>query len=268
MTFEEEGFLSEEVVEESHAIFQNHKEHFNLCFDINRSGQRLKRKINIHSQDPQEFVAAILFNKMMEGLQASVLLINRGFSSEPMALMRVMLENLFVLKRCCQNRNFSSEYLAFHEKQRLNLINWANNQPGDSYPLLQQYATEELKAELEEKIQQEGIEGFSNMEILAHDAGMGQYYGIYKYLSSFVHVPPKSLERYLILDEENSISGITHGPDESNVRANLITLADFMILAIQSMDGLFDLEESPTIDKFKDRLKELTAGFDTDSAKV
>jgi len=268
MTLEEEGFLSNEVETASQIIYKRHEAFFTLCADINRHGQQIKERIEIHSEDLQELMAAILFTKVLEGFQGAFLLIKRGFLAEPKALMRVVLENLFVLKRCCEDREFPFDYLAYDEKQRLNLLNWASNQSGGFYPLLREYATKELKAEIKEKIERESIKDFSHAEQLAEKAGMKSFYGIYKCLSGFIHASPKSLERYKVFDEGGNVVELRHGPDDEHVRIDLLTLADFLILAIQAFCHLFDLEESSVVEAFKDRHRELVAEFDTDGGKI
>jgi hypothetical protein len=258
MPFKENGFLGKEAGKMAIQIYERNKDFFELCYKINRFAEKIKFKFEVHNQDGQEIIAACLFMKMLEGFQASIILTNRGFAQDTRVVIRTMLEALFLLKTCCEDKEFVVQYINSDEKMRLKWMNIAHNSSFESMHPLKEYATEERRAELKDKIDSENIREIITEEI-AKKAGLHELYSAYRLFSSSTHVSPRSLEdTYIAINENGEISALIHEPTDKDAEIYLITLSECLLIGLKSMCLLFELKEDTAIDGFYDRLKQLS----------
>lgn len=262
MPFDENGFLGQDADAFAEQIEKAHIDFFRLCYDINKFAQKTKFRFEIHNKDGQEVITACLFIRVLEGCQAAILLVKRGFSTDARALIRIILEALILLKICCEDSEFIPRFIQTDERKRLKLMQIAHKYTDELFSLLREHATQEIISELSENIKQENIKGLI-IEQLSEKAGMKHYYDtVYRLASDHVHTSPRTLERYVEANEEGDIIEFKNAPNDEDARHNLITLADFMLIALVSMLKLHKLDEETTIKGFHDRLvglgKELT----------
>jgi hypothetical protein len=85
----EEGYLSEHLEPYRQRIRAKHEPHYALAFEINKVCQSVKFQMHVHSRDGQEVLGAALFTKLLADVQAAVLLLERGLSSQARSLLRV-----------------------------------------------------------------------------------------------------------------------------------------------------------------------------------
>jgi len=263
MTFEEEGFLSKETDVAARQIFEQHKELFEFCSEVNRFACSIKRKLHIHNQDLRELTAAVLSTRLLEGFQAVYLLCNRGFGEETATQLRGMLESLIQLALCCDHWEFYSLYLSYTEiRNKLKMINVAINSLEDEVlPSLKKYATTARKEKLESRLQpllqlmkSKEIEkgDFESIENLSRTAGLVLYYNsMYRYLSEAAHSSPGSLEEYFKIDQKGDVVGLMHGYTGKNIYMFLVSAAHFLLNSIEAISQIFELEtEKRTSDYF------------------
>jgi phosphotransferase system HPr-like phosphotransfer protein len=257
MPFDENGFLGKDAKTFAERIEKSHIDFFQLCYDINRFAQKIKFRFEIHNKDGQEVITACLFIRILEGYQASILLVKGGFSSEARALIRIILESLILLKICCEDANIIPKYILTDEKKRLKLMQIAHKYNDELFALLRGYATKEIMVELAEKVKTEDIKELI-IEQLAIKVGMKHYYdSIYRLACDDIHTSPRVLERYVIANEEGDIVELNNAPKDEDARSNLLTLADFMLIAMVSMLKLHKIDEEVALKDFYKRLLSL-----------
>ena len=260
MSFEKYGFLGKEAKTIDERILVRNKEAFELFYEINRLAHEIKSKFVIHNLDGQEVLAACLFSRVLEGIQAGVILTKIGLEHDVKVIIRSVLESLFPLKICCENDRFYTEYFKSDEAKRLKIMNVAHKYTGKGlFRDIREEATEQVMSELKDKIKREKIKELK-VEELARRAGMQEYYDLhYRHCSSVVHSTPRSLERYVNHDGEK-ISGLIHEPTDKDAQMHLATLAEFLLKSIANISLLFEINEyennvSRLIEKVKKSLK-------------
>ena len=257
MSFENTGFLGKEAESMSMRIVDKHKKFFALCYDINRFAEKVKYKFDIHNQDDQELITACLFIRLLEGFQATIILASRGLVEDTKVVVRTLLESVFLLKVCCEDKSFLIDYIKSDEIIRLKWMNVADKSEWPFFNPLREYATPEIKTELEEKIRREGIKPIK-IEDVAKKAELSAFYdAAYRWYSSSTHVSARSLENaYIGINENGDISHLLHRPDDREIEKHLLTVAECLLLALNSTCLLFGLKEDITvIEGLYDRLK-------------
>lgn len=254
---DENGFLGEEAEAISKQIERDHIDSFKLCYDINRVAQTTKFKFNIR-YDGQEVITVCLFIKILDGYQAAILLIKRGFESEARALIRIVLEALIFLKACCDDPDYIKIFIQSDEVERLKILRMARKNPDEALEPLRDYATDSVVSELQEKIKREGISKRIVKDV-AIQAGMTKYYdSCYRLFSDDVHASPRCVDRYIEENEDGDLSTLKNGPTADNARFSLEVIAGIMIRALEFMMVFHKIEDKIEMDSFKDRLKNLS----------
>ena len=126
MPFDENGFLGKEAEKWAAEMLQRNKKYFELCYEINSFAEKIKYKF-IQNQTGQKMVVAALFTRLLEGYQTAIILVNRGLEEDARVIIRTVLETLFLLKACCEDKEFVDQYMKSDEKKRLKLMNVVNN---------------------------------------------------------------------------------------------------------------------------------------------
>jgi hypothetical protein len=250
MHLDKYGFLGKEAEKIAMQITEKHNEFFSLCHDINNFAQELKFKFEVNNQDGQKVIATCLFIRVLEGFQAAIILTGRGLTLDAKVLIRAVLEALILLKICCEDKEFISEFIKSDDVRRLKIMNVTRKYRGQLFSLVKEYATEEVVSDLKSKINKENIRELQ-IEDLAKRAGLPIYYDtVYRLFSDNVHTSPRSLEKYVATNEKGDINEFCHGPDDRDCRENLWNLANLLLIALQSTCSLFCLNEDTTIGDF------------------
>ena len=269
MPFDENGFLGKEALRMAEQIKTTHREFLNLCYEINSFAQRLKSDFEIH-EDPQEFLAACFFIRILEGAQAAIVLVERGLELETSTILRSMFEALVYLKRCVNEVDFPKKYMQYGEIKSLDNLKAILH-----YKLYEKYekfegeeGTKKMISEIEERFSSQGINigkfksDFSKKKN-AENAGMLELYNsFYSVTSDSAHTGLGALEKHLPLNEDGKIIEIAHGPSDKEAGMHLTAIAEFILYASRYACDLFKIDRTQEIEKYHKQLKEINSRLD------
>jgi hypothetical protein len=111
MDFNEKGFLGTAIDEFSKSVQIQYARFFQLSHQINELAHATKFELQVHNLDPQEYLAATLFLRLLNGFEATVILGTKGLLFEAKVVLRSVIETLFILKLLCKEEAFALEYL-------------------------------------------------------------------------------------------------------------------------------------------------------------
>ena len=156
MDFNEKGFLGTAIDEFSKSVQIQYAKFFQLSHQINELAHATKFELQVHNRDPQEYLAATLFLRLLNGFEATVILGAKGLLFEAKVVLRSVIETLFILKLLCKEETFALEYLGSNKVQRLKWMNIAHESQDLNFESLRQYATPKVMEDLRKEIEQHG----------------------------------------------------------------------------------------------------------------
>lgn len=94
MCLDDQGFLSPEIEKYREEIRAKNQLSFKLVEDLNGFCQQTKYRLKIHNRNGQQIFAGCLLIKLLNDVQAAVILFEKGLVSQGRSLLRVGLESL------------------------------------------------------------------------------------------------------------------------------------------------------------------------------
>lgn len=251
----------EDINNKQNKIVEIHGDIYNLCGDIVTSSLIIKPEININMENPQEKVTACLYLRIIDGIRAAILLIERGFSYDAWVVIRSILEAFFIFKKCCDDEEFTLRYLEADDLEHRKLVNVALGIPEGELPQREDYSPEEMKVQFEKINSNLKIAIKENQtkkiikEQIAADVGLYDFYNYaYRPASGYVHASPRTLDKYLKIDEHDKIWKLVLEPDDNAARAHLIGLSGLLLISIRSICILFHLQREDVINELESKL--------------
>lgn len=273
MTLKKGGLLSKRAIKKAGELRNKHRKILRFVHKINAFAENEKSKLIIHKDNPQEILCTCLFMKILEGNQAAILLVERGFDLDVPAILRSTFETLVYLKLSCLDRNFVKEYALSHDAKILELIYKAMRNPSDKlYAELLRNEEKEISIEdvingIKDSLSMQGIpaENLADLKkflskfekrALAEKAGfLDQYRTFYFETSNYAHTSPKVLVRYIEADEKGVPTKFKHEPCDTHANLALITVADFEVAALALISNLFNLKLDNQVNQLQEELK-------------
>jgi hypothetical protein len=233
-TLDTDGFLSPDIegyVEECQARY---KEWFQVVRSINQLSQSILHEVNIDPIDLQQYLAGLLYIRVLSHAQGAVLLIEHCMSTQAEVLCRASLEALFALLAVIEKRD-TAHFLVkgdrHHQRDLLKatLKTYENISVEERQKVcaLLQGINEDLERDPSPKI---------NTRCLAQWGGLiALYDSAYKFLSLPAHSNLRDLERQLSLDKDGNPTSISWGPNLDGLDHLLLIVADTLIRAATAM---------------------------------
>ncbi len=252
MSINEEGFLSHEIEQWIKKYREENHKLFILSIELNRFAQSILLKLEINNGDIQKIISSALFARLISQYQSIIILIERGLVNEAKIILRVMLDNLFILVAITKDKKYTKFYINDDIEKRIHFLNRFSKNIGNHYDdILEKLDKEKIARELKELIEKkETLESdelklkgmittkkwaeFSEMESL--------YYRLYAQFNDAVHTLSRELEQYVSVNSNGEISKINWGPDVDGVDIVLTTSADFLCRALSSINGFFGFD--------------------------
>ncbi len=258
MSFEEQGFLSENIAVVRKEIRERYAAHFGMVDRVNSFCQRAMGRVSVHSRDGQQVIAACLMIKLFNDAEGAILLVERGMESQARSLLRVAVEALFILWNLCQDERFFRAYVYESELGRLTLVRAILQNPAPVFDDIRPHLTSDLVDRLANEIKEAEVTKEVAKQ-LARNVGLGHMYdSAYRLLSQDVHSSPRTLERYVITDDEKEVKGLRHGSQTDDVILVLTTAATVMLMAIDGISRLLGLNLAAEIRQLDEELRELS----------
>lgn len=255
MSFDEEGFLGNQIKEISLEIYKQHLPPFEFGIEVNKYTYKTKYILAIDSSNGQQVMAASLFSRIHNGYQTVILLSMLGLESEAKAILRVILESLFVLKAITDNEEEVVNFINTDKKKQEKLLKSIfEKDKSNMYEDLRKTLNKELLEVLRNEVKREGINDIEVYE-WAQKAKMGVYYAYaYKTLNSEVHTDVRKLEKYLIIDNDDNIIGVNSLPSDKDIDRTLFTAHSVMIITLNCINDIFELNQGEVLKKIEERL--------------
>jgi hypothetical protein len=175
-------------------------------------------------------------------------------------MLRAAMESLFNLRAIACSETTAHRFLEMDELQRNRALGkWERLHSYHSRPEAELRLVEELRKELKETIEKKDIKGLTTEDI-SRLAGMHDWYlSVYTVLSDAVHSRVRDLERHVVADKEGQIVGFRDEPTFDDLQDLLLSNAEILELAMDSLCQVFpELGPLPS-EKHKKELQDLKA---------
>jgi hypothetical protein len=256
MDFNEKGFLGTAIDEFSKSVQLQYAGFFQLSHQINELAHAAKFELQVHNHDIQEYLAATLFLRLLNGFEATVILGTKGLLFEAKVVLRSVIETLFILNLLCKEEAFALEYLGSSKVQSLKWMNIAHESQDPNFESLRQYATPQVMEALRKEIEQHGLKKFE-VEPIAKRGDLHHIYNAqYRLLSEQVHCLPISLDPFMVESQEGELTSFDWGPKHEDLDFILFTNVQALLIALESVTTFFSLDKSGELKKMD---KALTA---------
>jgi Family of unknown function (DUF5677) len=259
MKIEGNGFLGSDLPNIEQTVPGASRALFQVLFDLCTLAEQLKSDLVIEGQESaeekQKVIAAIFFIRLVEIVQSVVILAAHGVREELNSMFRIFLDAYFVFANCCTSADFIPTYFRTDLPARLKLLNSVAKHQTALFALVNEYATAEIKGELESEIKAEKIDAF-NSKAFADNINCDEIYdSMYRIMSASVHTTPRCLGHYVEEDAEGNIITVRHGSDPIVTDQRVYDVAWFFILALRGVVELFSMQRSAELDSLELRLK-------------
>ncbi len=239
MSFEEEGYLTSDVSEITQTITKNYKELFEICYKVNRVGHSFIKNETIDSNNLQEVITLCFLLRILDGHQSSIILCQRGLTINASVILRSTVEAMILMRYVAKDQENLNKYILIDQYQRRKLINVIlNDKNGVFSDSIREGITRDLIDQIENSIAELNISELK-VEEIAKKVGMHSVYQrAYRVLSSDVHVLPRSLQKYLVIDKNKNINAMNFLPKDDDIPEILEVSGFMLILAIDTIAEL------------------------------
>jgi hypothetical protein len=247
MSLDDAGFLSEDIVNFQKQIREQYAKYFDVIHRVNAFCQQAKFRLSVHTRDGQEMIAACLIIKLLNDMQAALLLAERGLASQTRTLIRTGVEAFIILANVCSVDGFWRSFIYSDQIARRKLLVAIRDNPSTWFDEVRSHVTPELIDQLNQEIREHGITE-EKIRQLAHRVDlMVLYDGPYRLYSQNVHSSPRSLEEYCQFDQNEELAGFVWSPQTQGLEAELTVIPRIMILGFVAVNELFDLKLDETL---------------------
>jgi hypothetical protein len=254
------GFLDEDIEIVKKEIFEKYSELLIFYKEFNHFLHKLKFNLKVNPDDTQKVALVALFIKALETFQSAYILGSYGLTVDAGNLNRVLFETMIKILYCGKGEFHLKRYLAGHLHKIISLVNSAQKNPTE-FPeeLFKRGSLDARKSEIQEMLDKEGNPKPISIEAMAREVGVINLYHLYyRNVSDYVHANPKSIEGYVILDENGEIKAFKWGPRVEDVVIRLLEAIEFMLmicLCLSKVIGEPEEEELDALNKKKEILR-------------
>jgi hypothetical protein len=254
--FGEEGFLSAEIDDLTQKCHTKYKEWFELHESINRYCWGLTSRLKFHSDNRQEYITFALFLRMLGIFEGSYILIERGMVSETKVLLRTLMEALFSLRAIAKDKEGAEQFYQEHNYLKYMALKKMLQANSQVIPLNGRDHSKRL-AELENEVKTKKLKPLS-VENWAKKANLHDFYiSAYSYFSWTAHSNIMEIGQLLNGESDDSVRKIILSPNFEEVCKYLMTGIECIVIALGSINELFNLKENNKIEEFDRSYKEL-----------
>ncbi|MFC3652829.1 DUF5677 domain-containing protein [Dyella humi] len=209
---------------------------------INDHALSIQRRVVVAPEDMQGLVVATFFSRTINSIQASVILIERGLSSQAKVVLRAAMESLFGL-RACLDGEFCERLVATDAVKRKKHFRKAEQlvQRG-VIPDVDGVLTKDTLAQIEADIAETNARDLTTADI-AKAAGLHDWYlGVYAMFSASVHTTVRDLTEYILVDGNGEIAALTNDPYLKACAGLLICAIEQMLMASTAAAAYFGFD--------------------------
>ena len=238
-----DGFLTKSGCVKSVQIVERHFRVFEALEEIIKRCRSFVLSANMNGQstikDRQKIIAIVMAVRILEITEAAFLILKNGLSNEADTLFRVFLDAYFIFANICIDPEFVVEYFRSDETVRLKLMNAAEKHSSEFFKALNEYASPDLKDRLKQKIKDENIKSLKSEEYARRAGCTEMYDSMYRLMSAPLHTSPRSLEKYIEEDPNETITKIKYYPLEEEISQRAYDFAYHLIKVIGGLNDVF-----------------------------
>jgi len=249
MAFEDDGFLSPDLVDWMTATRHKFKEWFDLVESFNREAIKILFAIKPCQSRNQQLVPALLYRRALQSFQGAVLMAERGMIADALTLVRSCAETAVAIGGVAVDERFVDDLIGAHDSHRLSYANVILNDPESLRELtseqignLQQVIAEvtgKYKAPHPQRIKWDQAARKAKMSAL--------YDTIYRMTSGdAVHTTVLALNRRVQADDHGTIGHLTFQPDNRDLAVTLSFAANALLHAMEATHRVFPTMEIGT----------------------
>jgi len=254
------GYLGKDIEKYKIEYFKNYKEIFILYEEINHFLQKIKFKLRVKDNNIQDVTLVLLFVKSLETFQVIYILLRNYIFNDTESLTRILFEEMINLGYCAKGENECKRYIAKEIKNKIKMINAAEQHP-EEFPeeLFQRKSLSDRKKELEKMLKEIGRPKNVSIEYMARELNLGKLYQVfYRIASNEVHSNPESLNKYCKIDEDGYIKEVIFGPKiEKNKVSVIFASIETMLTICKFLSDYFGVPKEEDYLKFNERKKEI-----------
>ncbi|MBU4450291.1 MAG: hypothetical protein KKE35_03240 [Actinobacteria bacterium] len=208
----------------------------------------------------QDIYIVPLFIKSLETFQAIYVLLRNCIFNDALNLTRILFEEMINLGYCAKGENKCKQYIAKEIKNKIKMINAAEQHP-EEFPeeLFQRQPLSDRKKELEKMLKEIGRPKNVSTEQMARELNLGRLYQVYyRMVSNEVHSNPESLNKYCKVGESGYIREFKFGPEiEENKVSVIFTGIEIMLIICKFLSDYFSIPKEEDYLKFNEIKKEI-----------
>lgn len=258
-----DGFLSETGATEARSLHTQIEPLISCVAEIvsrNRAALgRLQSADQQTSEGQQQVFSGIVLARILEVSEALIQLAKGGFGNEVNTLFRSFLEAYFLFGNVTNVPGFVPRYLQSDKSTRMKLMNAAEKRDEDLFERLREYATPEVRADLQKEIQASGATAISTFEMAAAIDCEAIYDSMYRICSATAHSSPRSLEPYVTENESGQVVEITTAPSLGKAPRRLYDLGRFLLKVYSGFNELHQADVAIELKLLQEKLDAFVA---------
>lgn len=258
-------FLGADDTQAVLSVRQSNAAWFDLANRAAVEASRLLSAISVHRGDVRELLAALLFQRVVVGFEAVLVLGERGMHTQALVQRRSMLEALFVLGAIWNKPELAERYLAADSARVLKNLRRMEQLPAQIFDALRPEITRDSLKEKIAQLKTTAPKSVPSVADYAEAAELQLYYLTdYAFSSEAAHHVAKDLERHIHVDEDGDIDGFSWGPEDVSAAVLLLQAVEYLLLASVAVEKLFGLYPFGDLE----RLREETGRLGSSGEKV
>lgn len=195
------------------------------------------------SEEKQRVIALFMLVRLVEIAESTFILAAHGVREDLHSLFRIFLDAYFLIANVCSDPGFVPVYFRTDEPARLKLMKAGSRRDDALFKQLNDYATAELRNELDQKIKQERIEAYNSYVFAQRAKCENIYDSMYRLCSASVHSTPRCLGQYVEVDDEGSIRALIHAGDNETIHRVLYDTQYFLMKVLRGVCEIFDFPD-------------------------
>ncbi len=255
------GYLGSEINHSKLKIYEENKELFDLCIEINQFCQIFKYELKVDDTDNIGIISTLLFFKLLDTYQSVVLLYRYGLDTQARIVNRTILEGLWVLKNLYLNPDETFQLLIEDEYyKKINMLHDIKNNHDNFYEYITKNNILDVEGEmkkLETSMKKIGIEKIRKINVkemaIKSDSEL-EYYYVYKLLCRDVHVDTGQLTNYFMSGLDGDIQGFDDSPSTNSIEEVLITTSDLILKAVIFLSKILNIDKKEDIKYYINRV--------------
>ena len=256
--FENQGFLSTAYSDVVAKIRTNHSVAFSTLDTGNRLAMEILPHLHSDKENEQFVLAAALYAKAIQSVQAVVLLAERGMTAEARTILRTCVEAAICQRKVVLDEGFPGALAERHDYHRRK---YANALLADMQAMRELHPDDvgllrDTLKEIRTMYGDQGPKDFSLQTIAASVDMMVLYNCFFRSISSdAAHVTLRSLDRFVKRDECANMQGMQFGPQEADLGKTLSETVGTLSFVLHAAVKDFDLVE------FRPRMEEFVSAW-------